>query len=451
VKLPVAKSQIASLLQSGLSGLASLRLTCLVLVALIILSLAGAWIPQTDQTSLSEIQQRFGTDGLSLLQQTGLIDVFHSPLFLAAVAALFVNLIACTFTKMGPRIRKRLQGEDFLNTSEISQLRYVEKFYLPVSEIEAFESLREESEIRGYKTHRKNASLILCRGTIGWLAAPVTHLGLFVLLAGVLVTCLTSYGGTLYLTPGETVTFSSAARSRPITGSLPDWKINLVSTRKEDYPTGQPKQWFSRLRIENASGIKLNEDTVWVNHPLKFDGVYFYQSDWTIDSLTLVLAGEKYKITLNDMGGESMGVLPLLPDLLLIAAIGSPDDPVRLFLKHESSNQPRLFATLKPGEVHKMGKLKIAYDGVNLKTGLQFKYDPGQPVVYLAFALLLTGAIFVAIPSFRIWAEISQPDSALTSIAIGCSPTKLKGVLLKDFTQIVSCLKEPATKEVVRQ
>ncbi|MBZ0188815.1 MAG: cytochrome c biogenesis protein ResB, partial [Candidatus Obscuribacterales bacterium] len=379
-----------------LKELASLNLTFILLALLIFLSMAGAWIPQADTISQSELTERFGTDGKNLLAITGLGNVFHSPLFLTVVSLVFINLICCTALTMAPRIKNKLMSKDFKSPEEIEQLSLTESFLS--KRVESPTALKKVFQQRGFKVRLFNQALVAEKGRLGWLAAPLTHLGLFILLAGVIVSSLTGYSGILFLSPGESLKLDHIQKTKPTLGAVPSWTVKLNSTYRDNYPNGKPKQWYSKLEIGDGKKV-VRKGEVSVNNPFLYDGVEFYQSDWKIEAVKLTLAGEEIRIPVQEMAGEYMGALPLIPQLLIIVSVENTGGPVKIYLKSDESQTPKLLTSLKSGGTHNLGRLSIKYDGIILKSGLQYKHDPGQPVVYTAFIFLFLGAIFVATPS----------------------------------------------------
>ncbi|MBI4532954.1 MAG: cytochrome c biogenesis protein ResB [Candidatus Melainabacteria bacterium] len=419
-----------------MSALASLKLTCVLLVALALLTLAGAWIPQASETDQTTLLLKFGTEGYALLSMLGLTDVFHSAVFLTITAALLVNLIACTSVRMVPRLTARINQCDFLDELAIKQLPVSQVIKVLSSTAELQSHMLSTMTQRGFKCKNSGNSFIFEKGRLGLLAAPMTHIGLLVLLLGVCTTALGGYRGNVFLTPGQSIAFPPDNSTKPRVGKMPAWSLHLDSTYKETYTSGEPKQWYSTLTLLDKSTKKLAHDTIWVNHPMNFHGVEFYQSDWSVRSVRLTLAGESQNIPVKDMGGESMGVLPLLPDVLLIVALHNPQDPARLYLKQQDSTMPRKFATLASGQTFQLGKLKITYEGATVVTGIQYKYDPGLPIIYTSFLFLMLGAMFVATPHLMLYANITASTANSSSLTLGHLSGKFRGLLNKEINRL---------------
>lgn len=410
--------------------LASLNVTFILLALLIFLLGAGAWIPQSNTTSQTEMLQRFGTDGTKLLIDSGLHDVFHSTLFLTVVAFLFINLVACTLVTMAPRIRAKVQAKDFADQDQINDLKT--NYSFPLTNKCSAENLKEFLEKRGFQVRTNSNQLVAEKGRLGWLAAPVTHLGLFVLLGGVIFSSLTGYSGRIYLTPDSSVNIAKVQKKKPIIGSVEDVRVALKSTSRVDYKNGKPKQWFSELKFFQGDDLK-KQATISVNNPTNYSQIEFFQSDWSISSVNLTLADQKVSIPLKEMGGDYMGVFPLLPELLLIVSVPDSKGPLKLYIKPDAAKKPKFLSKLKNGEEYNLGKLKIKYIDTTVRTGIEYKYDPGQYIVYFAFILFFVGAIFVATPAMKICVCISDDGEKLI---IGSPTTKFVNLVRVEILKL---------------
>lgn len=67
--------------------------------------------------------------------------------------------------------------------------------------------------------------------------------------------------------------------------------VALKQFRIEHYSTGQPKNFESDLELFDASGKKIKEATIAVNHPLIYDGVAIYQASFADGGTHLQLKG----------------------------------------------------------------------------------------------------------------------------------------------------------------
>lgn len=433
----------------AISFLASLELTIIAIVLLVLFALAGAWIPQQDSVDQAELLKKYGTDGLAFLKYSGLTNVYQSIPFLSTVALLFVNLMACTLARMAPRIRMKLRNQDFFESCQISKFNENILINLALGQEEAHQVLKTQLQDLGYNVHRKYNKLIIEKGRFGWLAAPVTHLGLFILIVGVTITAVTSSSGRIDLLEGQDATLSAHMERKPLFGASPQLHVKLLSTRREDNKDGSPKQWYSSLAVLGKNGEPLAGSDLSVNNPWTYSDVDFSQSDWKVAGVKIILGGNELTLPVQEMGHDSMAVLPLSEDLLMVLALKDTASPLRLYFKHSESKMPRLFATLAKGETTKDCPVPVSYQGTILQSGMQFKKDPGLPVTYLAFFVLFLGAVFVATPAQRIWASVEETDSG-SQVVLGFNGLKTANLMRRDLRQLQRRL-QPQTDQSNKQ
>ncbi len=85
------------------NGLTSIRLALLSLLLLAIASIIGTLLPQ--QQSWDFYQEKFGILLAEIFWRLGLFDIYRSPLFLAIIGLLILNLIACSLKRLPEVLR----------------------------------------------------------------------------------------------------------------------------------------------------------------------------------------------------------------------------------------------------------------------------------------------------------------------------------------------------------
>lgn len=427
--------QTREISQQILASLAGLKLTLALLVMLVFLAMAGAWIPQEDSAYNQTLLAKYGTEGSALLKNSGLLNVYQSPIFIACNALLFINLLACTTLRMSPRIRARLKKTDYISASEIELLNESQTFEFEGNTEEALSELNREMKALGYQSFQRGNQLIFEKGKWGWLAAPLTHLGLFILMIGVTISALYSYSGKLFLLEGQEGKISEGLDRKPILGKYRNLGVKLISTRKESNSDGSPKQWFSCLRVEDEGEKNSRSGEISVNNPWSYNDIDFCQSDWKIAGVQVRLGENDLEVPFEDMGHDCMGLIPISDNLLMVLALKDSDSPLRLYFKHSQSNMPKLFDSLKKGESSRECPIPFKYNNALLRSGITFKCDPGLPVTYASFFVLFLGAIFVASPSLRLWAAAEALEKR-SSIILGFNGIKAAQSMRRDLRHI---------------
>jgi cytochrome c biogenesis protein len=165
---------------------------------------------------------------------------------------------------------------------------------------------------------------------------------------------------------------------------------------REDYPSGEPKQWFTHASVIGERGNVIRQETICVNAPMSFDGFDVYQAAWGPHKANLSFNGHKQSVVLRPMGNTNVGVLPVAPRVLLVLSVKRRDMPMDVYVKTGANRAPQMVASLNVGDEFKMGAVSMRYEQFVPSTHLKYKHDPGVPVVYLGFALITCGVCMAA-------------------------------------------------------
>jgi len=393
------------------------RLTVTLLVLIAGTVLLGAWCPQESQVGQEKVIEQFGADFALTLHNLGIADIFHTPWFLSLIALLTVNMVACSVQRVFPKVRSLKQQMPYLKGEAIEKLAFSSKLAVPLSPQSGLAVLDAQLRRAGYKTSSNGTRLVAEFGKFGRLAPTVTHIGLLTLLAGVTISSWTGFSGFQMIPVGGSLHFGSSEHSKLWIGTLPEWRVVVDQSRREDYETGEPKQWYSDLTVVDG-GVPVKKQQISVNNPLSYKGVDIYQSSWALDSIRLRFNGKERRLGLRQMGRLQAAFLPLEAGTILIFSVRNQTQPVRVFAKTPAWDAPRMLNQIELGKSIKLGNVEVTYAGLIPLTGLQYKCDPGLPVTYVAFGFIILGVLLAAVPHRQVWAcgqeaSNSQGGSAL--------------------------------------
>ncbi len=424
-----------------LSVFASVRLAVGLLVTLAATILLGAWCPQISQGGAQKVSEMFGEATARQLIGLGVADIFHSPFFLALISLLTLNMIACSAQRVFPKVRSLKAPMVFLSPQEIARLPICLTVEERLNGDKVLESLAARLRGLGYCVRLQGDSLTAEAGKIGRLAPTVTHIGLLSLLLGVTITSWTGFSGFQPVVCGESLSFARSEHSQLWIGKLPDWRVRVDDTRREDYESGDVKQWYSSLSILDADGHVLKTQEISVNNPLSYAGVDIYQSSWGLDQLVLSFNGHKLSLPLQAMGKLHAAFLPLEGKMALIFSVRDQNQPVRIFAKIPEWNSPRLLSQLRRGQSVRLGSVEVGLEKLLPVTGLQYKSDPGLPITYIAFAFICLGVVLAAIPHRQVWAGLGAGVAGGRILAAGGVSRKAKGPFERKLAQVVDGLR----------
>jgi cytochrome c biogenesis protein len=424
------------------SVFSSVKLTVLLLSLIAFTVLLGAWCPQESQVGQEKVFEQFGTDVAPWMIKLGISDIFHTPFFLTLIALLTINLVVASWQRVFPRLWVLRHPLPFLNPSEVMRLPVSKTLTTSIEPDQLINQLSKKLKHNLYFVRRQGTSLVAESGKIGRLAPTITHIGLLTLLLGVTISSWTGFSGFKPVLLGSNLFFGDSEHSKLWIGKLPTWHIKVDSTRRENYESGEAKQWYSRLTVLDQNDHVLKSEEISVNNPLSYEGVDIYQSSWGLDQIQLAFNGQPKTMSLRPMGKLYAAFLPLTKDLILIFSVRDQEGPMRVFAKRPDWDAPKLLGEIAVGKSLKLGSVQLTYGGALPVTGLQYKCDPGLAITYTAFAFIMLGVCLASIPHRQVWAAVSPDGYGSSFLFFGGSAKKGKILFGKQMDKIVAQLQK---------
>ncbi|MBL0187752.1 MAG: cytochrome c biogenesis protein ResB [Candidatus Obscuribacter sp.] len=402
-----------------------LSITLMVLMAATIL--LGAWCPQESQVGQAKVFEAFDRQTAELLVRAGVSDIFHSTWFLALTALMSLNIVVVSFQRVFPKLSGYLKRDmPFFAGREISKLpAHATLVSADSTQTAAILATLSATLTRlGYKVKMDGDRLMAESGRYGRLSASITHVGLLSLMAGISITSWTGFTGFQPVLLGQALNFDDAKHASLWIGKKPDWTAKVESSRRENYPTGEAKQWYSNLSvIKNGKAVKTQE--ISVNNPLSYDNVDIYQSSWGLDQVVISFNDKERTLSLQSMGQKYAAFLPLDADTMLVLSLNSEGKELRVFGKRREWEAPKLLQVVPVGQSISLGDVQMKFVKVLPITGLQYKCDPGLPVTYVAFIIIMVGIFLAAVPHRHFWCAVEKSDNGAL-IYLGGTSRKAK-------------------------
>ena len=397
-------------------GLTSIRLALLSLLLVGLGSILGTLLPQQQPAAFYE--EKFGTVGAALIGRLGLDDVYRSPIFLACIALLLLNLIACSLKRL-PEVWRQLR-----QPPSLEQYRHLpRRFQVSWSRAESspHQFLAQSlPRLLGRPTVVENQGttwyLIRC-GRWGRLGPYLIHLSIITIIFGALLGSLWGFQGQLNLQEGQTSDVLQGHESQE--GRKLGFSVRLDRFQVSFYPNGTPQEFRSDLTFLER-GEPVRQAILRVNDPVTFGGLTFYQSTYQ--------ALPKGPVVLEIMHGDEAATIAALPrqwtplpggqGLIMVWKIETNimglGPAVQVAYRPAGGGHPLLFwvlADTSRGQPPQPDSLAVRLKSLDLtySSGLLVKYDPGVWWVYLGFLVMLPGfwlALFV--PRQR-WAVVVAP------------------------------------------
>ncbi|NJK39079.1 MAG: cytochrome c biogenesis protein [Oscillatoriales cyanobacterium RM2_1_1] len=389
--------------------LANLRLAIILLLAIALFSISGTVIEQGQtlefyQTNYPEHPALFGFLTWKVLLFLGLDHVYRTWWFLALLVLFGSSLTACTFTRQLPTLKSARRWSYYEKPQQFQNLALS-------AEVEqaTLEGLQRLLQKRQYKIFPSGNQLYARKGLIGRIGPIVVHASMLVILLGSVLGSLTGFIAQEMVPSGETFQVKRIIDAGPFSASqIPqDWSVRVNRFWIDYTPEGRIDQFYSDLSVLDQEGTEVDRQTIHVNQPLRHRGVTFYQADWGVAGVQFHLNNSpvlQIPMGLLDTGGQGRlwGTwLPTKPDLSEGVSLITKDLQGTLLVY---DNSGKLVATVRTGMSVEVNGVNLSIDQIVGSTGLQIKSDPGIPLVYLGFGLLMISVMMSYISHSQIWA-----------------------------------------------
>jgi cytochrome c biogenesis protein len=380
----------------------------------------------TEMNKLRSIYEPvLGVSGVDVLERLQLFRVFTSTPFSVALLLLAISILICTLDRT-PRLWQQAATVRVAQPDAYFDPKLPDRVSIsagpgltPAAVAGALRggrfSVREEAGPAG--------ATFLYGDRNQWtkLATLISHLGLILFLVAGLVTARFGDEQGLVVAEGDTLTV------QPI--GTPG--LLLVQNLGFDAPgldTGSPSDFTTDLAVY-SDGVQLARKTIRVNDPLTVGGYTFHQNGFgpapdieirsTVDQSVLWTG----PVPMTDSaGGLPLGAIPIPGRPYGLQLLLERDDQgvgtlIALPYAVRGTNPdgtpdvifaPIPYAVVNGATVDMQGlDLSLSLRGFSQYTLLIAKRDPGQPIVWAAFASLIIGlAITFYLPRRRVWARL---------------------------------------------
>lgn len=389
--------------------LTDLRLAILLFLAIAVFSVTGTVIEQGQsvpfyQTNYPEHPALFGFLTWKVVLLLGLDHVYRAWWFLALLILFGTSLTACTFTRQFPALKAARRWKFY------DQPRQFQKLALSAElDTGSLSSLTPLLQKKKYLVFQEGDKLYARKGIIGRIGPIVVHVGIVLILAGSIWGAMTGFLAQEMVPSGESFKVHNIIEAGPwATPQIPkDWSLRVNRFWIDYTPAGGIDQFYSDMSVLDNQGKEVKHKKIFVNEPLRYRGVTFYQTDWGLSAVRVQLNKspvlELPMAKLNSKGqGRIWGTwIPTKPDLSEGVSLLAKDLQGMLLLYDAEG---KLVTTLRPGMSTEVNGVTLKIAEVVGSTGLQIKADPGIPIVYTGFTLLMLGVMMSYVSHSQVWA-----------------------------------------------
>ena len=382
---------------------ADLRFAICILLLISLFSIIGTVIEQDQPIEVYKLnypltRQFFGFLSWDKILFFGFDHVYKTWWFFTLIIIFGISLITCTFLQQIPAVKIARRCQFFRTLKPFNKLK--------ISTIlieQNFNKIIDQLKINSYSLfHQKN--LVYCyKGLIGRIAPIVVHFSMILILSGTLIGSLGGFKAQEIVPKTENFHIQNIFNNGQLTqvpnfsGRINDFWITYTKQKTVS-------QFYSDISILDINGAEIKRKTSFVNSPIIYKDVYFYQTDWNLISIRIKyqnnqiieyplinILKNKSKLWLtwvsnnNNLNDGTVGIIDNLQGYCSLY-----------------NNQGLFLGNIELNEKIK-NQDSIQLVEILSSTGLQIKIDPGIPVIYIGFFFLMISTLISYITYSQIW------------------------------------------------
>ncbi len=397
--------------QEFLPVLTDLRLAIVMLLAIALFSISGTVIEQGKspgfyQANYPEHPALFGFLTWKVIQVVGLDHVYRTWWFLALLILFGTSLTACTFTRQLPALKAARRWKFYDEPRQFQKLALSAE--LETGSLPSLTQLLQQRRYKIFSEPEKDHILYARKGIVGRIGPIIVHVGMVTILLGAIWGAMTGFMAQEMVASGDTFQVQNIIDAGPLAAPIPkDWSVKVNRFWIDYTSSGGIDQFYSDMSILDSQGKEIDHKTIFVNQPLRYHGITFYQTDWGIAAVRVRLNKSPIfqlpMAQLNTNGnGRIWGTwIPTKPDLSAGVSLLAKDLQGTVLIYDATG---KLVDTVRAGMSTQVNGVTLKILDVVGSTGLQIKADPGIPIVYTGFALLMLGVVMSYFSHSQIWA-----------------------------------------------
>lgn len=389
--------------QSLLKLIADLRFAITILIIIALSSIIGTVVEQDQSIEMYKLNYPLTNPTLGFLSwdlilKFGFDHVYKTWWFISFIIIFGISLLTCTILQQIPSLKIARRCQFFRTIQPFSRLK-ISKNIIHLNLSQLLFKIKQKH----YSIFQQKDIIYCYKGLIGRIAPLIVHFSMILILTGSILGSIAGFKAQEIVPKTETFHIQNILTSGQLTS------IPRISARVNDFWITYSKQkninqFYSNISILDNSGNEIEQDTIFVNSPAKYNGITYYQTDWSLTSLrikekdSLVTQYPLVNIS-NDKDKIWLSWIPINSDLTdgVTFLVNNLEGYCSIY-----SSFGQFLGNLELNETISINSFFSLIDIIS-STGLQIKSDPGIPVIYLGFALLMMSTLISYITYSQIW------------------------------------------------
>ena len=389
--------------QRFLRFLADLRFAIAILLIIAFFSIIGTVIEQDQSIEIYKLNypltnRIFGFLSWDIILKFGFDHIYKTWWFITCIIMFGLSLLACSILQQFPALKVSRRCQFFRIPRQFQRLKISAKL-----QTLKFNKLLFKIKKTNYSIFHQKNIIYAYKGLIGRIAPIIVHFSMILILIGTLVGSITGFKAQEIIPKTEIFHIQNILNNGQFT------LIPKVSTRVNDFwitysNKNTVVQFYSDISILSPKGNELHHQTIFVNSPLEYNGINYYQTDWDLVGLRVQnqnsqilqyplinLLNSKAKLWITWIPTDTtlkQGIILLIDNLQGYCSI--------------YNEYGKFLGNLEINEIFNEN-LPISLLDIVSSTGLQIKTDPGIPLIYLGFFFLILSTLISYITYSQIW------------------------------------------------
>jgi cytochrome c biogenesis protein len=447
--------------QELLPILTNLRLAIALLLIIAIFSASGTVIEQGQspafyQSNYPEHPALFGFLTWKVIQVVGLDHVYRTWWFLALLILFGTSLTACTFTRQLPALKAARRWKFYDQPRQYQKLALSAEFdveKLHATSLPNLTNILQKQRYKIFQEQDKDNILYARKGIVGRVGPIVVHIGIVAILLGGIWGAMTGFLAQEMVPSGDTFQVKNILDAGPwATAQVPkDWSVKVNRFWIDYTPSGGIDQFYSDMSVLDKEGKEVDHKKIFVNEPLRYRGVTFYQTDWGISSVRVRINNSPiFQLPMAQLDTKGKGRIwgtwiPTKPDMSAGVSLLAKDLQGMVLIYDVNG---KLVNTVRSGMSAEVNGVTLKVLEVLGSTGLQIKADPGIPIVYSGFGLLMLGVVMSYFSHSQIWA-LQKEGQLYVGGKTNRAQVAFEREILDIFDQLSSQSKDDLEKSLV--